>query len=257
MARLSVIIITCNEEANICRCLKSVEWADEIIVADSRSTDKTAELVRKHGGKLFEIDWPGFGPAKQAALERATGDWVLSIDADEELSPELAGEIKTITQDSSGSYGYYMPRKANFLGRWIYHCGWYPDPVLRLFRRDKGRFDRAVVHEQVLVEGPIGRLSGELLHYSYPDLETYFAKFNRYTTIGAEELARKGVRSSFAAIVFRPAVSFIKHYISKRGFLDGIEGLLISVFSSMAVMVKYAKLRQINRASESAANRKL
>ena len=221
----------------------------------SRSTDMTAELVRQLGGKVVEIDWPGFGPAKQAALDRATGEWILSIDADEEVSPELASEIRRVITDSDNHDGYVMPRKANFLGRWIYHCGWYPDPVLRLFKREKGRFDEAVVHEQVLVSGPVGRLSGELLHHSYPDLETYFRKFNRYTTVGAEELARKGVQSNVTAIVFRPAISFIKHYISKRGFLDGMEGLLISVFSAMAVMVKYAKLRQVNRAADKAAGK--
>lgn len=251
MAKLSVIIITQNEEANIGRCLRSVAWADEAIIADSNSTDRTVEIARQAGARVFTIDWIGFGPAKQAALERATGEWVLSIDADEEVSAELAAEIKATIKQPQTSVGYLIPRKANFLGRWIYHCGWYPDPVLRLFRRDKGRLDQAVVHERVLVDGPVGRMSGEILHYSYPDLETYFQKSNKYTTVGAEELAKSGIQASASDIVFRPLVAFIKHYISKRGFLDGLEGFLISVFSSVAVMVKYAKLRHLNRKSDS------
>jgi glycosyltransferase involved in cell wall biosynthesis len=250
MVRLSVVIITRNEELNLARCLKSVSFADEVVIADSHSTDRTVEIAHQFGASIFEIDWPGFGPAKQAALDRATGDWVLSIDADEEVSSSLAEEIRAVVSDGAGRAGYLIPRRANFLGRWIKHCGWYPDPLLRLFQRTSGRFDQAVVHERVIVDGPVGRLKSELLHYSYPDLETYFEKSNRYTTVGAAELARAGVQASASDIVIRPVIAFIKHYISKLGFLDGLEGFLVSVFSAQAVMVKYAKLRRLNRRAD-------
>jgi glycosyltransferase involved in cell wall biosynthesis len=247
MKKLTVIVITKNEIANIERCLKSVVWADEIIVVDTHSTDGTPEKAASLGARVISRDWDGYGPTKQAALDLATGEWVLSIDADEEVSKELSSQIQGAIEESGGCTGFVMPRLTNFLGRWIYHCGWYPDPVLRLFRREKGRFDSAQVHEKVMVDGKVGKLSGNVLHYSYPDLDSYFSKFNRYTTMGAQQLASSGIRAGISDLTIRPIIAFIKHYISKRGFLDGAEGFLVSVFSSMAVMVKYAKLRHMNK----------
>ncbi len=175
---LSVVIIALNEERNLPRCLASVKWANEIIVVDSGSTDRTRQISKESGAKVFDIKWQGFGQAKGYGLSQATSEWILSIDADEEVSPELSREIQDIMKSNPSSDGYYMPRKTMFLGRWIYHCGWYPDGVLRLFRRSKGKFDTSVVHEKVILDGRTGDLKGELLHYSYPDLDHYFRKFN-------------------------------------------------------------------------------
>ncbi len=243
--KLSVVIITRNEEANLPRCLESVNWADEIVVVDSGSTDRTEEIAVGYHARLYHEPWQGYGHAKQAGLSYATGEWILSIDADEVVTEELVGEIKRVVSAEGGPDGYYMPRRTNFLGRWILHCGWYPDPLLRLFRRQKGRFDEAAVHEKAIVEGETGRLKGELLHYSYPDLETYFEKFDRYTTMGAEKALARGKTAGWFDIVVKPPVSFFKHYISKQGFRDGLEGFILSVLSSMAVLVKYAKLRHL------------
>jgi len=232
MMRLSVVIITRNEEANLGRCIESVKFADEIIVVDSHSEDRTVEIAGQLGAKVFTVDWTGYGPAKQYAAIQASGDWILSIDADEALSPNLADEIRGIVESSPPINGYDMPRLTNFLGRWIHHCGWYPDRVLRLFRRGRGRFTNATVHEALIVDGPIGHCLGNLHHFSYPTLELYFEKFNRYTTMGAEQAFGRGERTSLFDLTFRPAAAFVKHYISKAGFLDGVEGLIISILSS-------------------------
>jgi len=242
---LSVVIITRNEENNLPRCIESVKFADEIVVVDSGSTDRTQQIAESMGARFFTKTWAGYGPAKQEGVNRATGEWILSIDADEEVTAELADEIREVVATENSANGYYIPRRTNFLGRWIYHCGWYPDPVLRLFRKSRGRFDEAVVHEKATIDGQAGRLKGELLHYSYPDLESYFKKFNRYTTMGAEKAYQEGRRSGWFDIVIRPPVSFVKHYVTRQGFRDGMEGFTLSVFSSLAVMVKYVKLRHL------------
>jgi glycosyltransferase involved in cell wall biosynthesis len=208
-------------------------------------------IAQKFKAEIFQVEWSGFGHAKQFALSKATGEWVLSIDADEELSPELAEEVRRITTQSGTVDGYDMPRLTNFLGKWIYHCGWYPDRVLRLFRRTSGRFTTDIVHERVVVDGKVGRCAGHLFHYSYPSLEVYFEKFNRYTTVGAELEASRGKTAGAIDLTIRPGVAFIKHYVSKAGFLDGIEGLMISTLSSAAVFVKYAKLYARNRRKSS------
>ncbi len=247
MSRLSVIMITQNEEANLARALKSVEWADEIIIVDSGSTDRTLEIAAQWKARVFGVSWQGFGHAKQEAANRATGDWLLSLDADEEITETLAAEIRQVLASDNGPAGYTMSRRTSFLGRWIYHCGWYPDPVLRLFRKTSGRFDEALVHERVLLDGEIAELRGEILHYSYPTLELYLEKFNRYTTLGAEEGWREGKRANWFHVVVKPPIAFFKHYISKRGFQDGLEGFILSALSATSVMVKYAKLRQFGK----------
>ncbi len=244
---LSVVMISKNEEGNIVRSLESVKWADEIILIDSQSEDRTVEIARELGAKVFSPEWKGYGPAKMEGVNRASHDWILSIDADEVVSPELAAEIKKIIAGNSEQVGYYVPRITMFLGRWIKHCGWYPDYVLRLFRKSHGNFDGAVVHEKVVVDGPTAHMTSELLHYSYVNLDDYFEKFNRYTTMGAEEAYRKGAAAGWFDLVVKPPVAFIKHFISKQGFRDGLEGFLISVLSSIAVMVKYAKLREMHK----------
>lgn len=251
MPTVSVIIITLNEEANLPRCLESVKWADELIVADTGSTDRTLEIAQHHGARTIQLAWRGFGEAKQRALEAATGEWVLSLDADEVLSDSLKTEIQSILESGTPEFeGYYLPRRSMFLGHWMSHGGWYPDHVLRLLRREKGRFDERKVHESVSLEGRAGHLKGELLHYSDPDLEHYLRKMNRYTSLSASELYRKGKVASFADILLRPAATFWKIYLFKRGFLDGYYGFLLAVFSSVHVMTKYVKLWLLNRQAQ-------
>ncbi len=247
MMDLSVVVITKNEERNIGRCLESVAWADEIIVVDSGSTDRTREIAVEFGASVFSLPWRGYGCAKRDGVEQARGTWILSIDADEVVPEQLAAEIRQVIHQPNGCPGYNIPRRTNFLGRWIRHCGWYPDPVLRLFRRDCGNFDGSAIHEKVILNGRAGRLSAELLHYSYPSLETYLQKFDRYTTAGAREAFRRGKRARWYDIVVRPPVAFVKHFISHQGFRDGIEGFIISIMSAVAVLIKYAKLRHRQR----------
>jgi glycosyltransferase involved in cell wall biosynthesis len=244
---LSVVIITKNEEKNIRRCLDSVKWADEIVLIDSQSTDRTVEIAKDYGAIVFSPEWKGYGPAKQEGVNKATGEWILSIDADEEVTPELSKEIKETLSSEESYDGYLINRHTNFMGKWINHCGWYPDYLLRLFRKDKGNFNDAVIHEQVVLDGRTRELKAKILHYSYPNMETYLERFNRYTTMGAEAAFANGKKARNFDIVFRPFVSFIDHFITHQGFQDGLEGFIISVMSSVAVMVKYVKLRHLQK----------
>lgn len=247
MDSISAIIITKNEELNIGRCLDSVQWVDEIIVVDSASVDDTREIAWEKGATVHETEWRGYGPTKAFGVDQSTSKWILSVDADEEVTANLAREIKEILRNGTRYHGFDMPRKTNFLGRWIKHCGWYPDRVLRLFRKSNGGFDESLVHERVVLDGSMGHLKGELLHYSYPSLEHYLKKSNDYTTLGAQSAFQRGRRAGWFDIVIRPPVSFITHYIIRQGFRDGFEGLLVSALSSVAVLVKYAKLRDMQK----------
>ncbi len=250
MSVLSVIIITKNEQENIRECLESVRWADEIIVVDSGSTDKTVQYARAFTKKIYQKEWIGFGETKNFAISKARGDWVFSIDADERVTPELAAEIRGAMKSQSGSYSAFsMPRKAFFLGRWIRHCGWYPGRVVRLFEKKSGSFTDAAVHESLVVNGRVGSLSADLLHYTDPNLEHYFHKFNRYTTLAAEGLRLQGTSFSCGQLLYKPFWTFIRMYIVKLGFLDGIPGFVLSVLSSCYVFTKYAKLWELDRAS--------
>lgn len=245
--KISAVVITRNEENNIDRCLSSVSWVDEIVLIDHQSTDGTLEIANKHGARIYSPPWRGFGPAKQEGVERAEGEWILSIDADEEVSKDLSEEIQKVIKDPEGFDGFMLPRRTNFLGRWINHCGWYPDYVLRLFRRDKGKFNEAVVHEKVEVTGLVGKLKNDLKHYSYPDFETYLEKSNQYTTLGARQAFQRGRRSAWSDVSLRPLASFFSHYVVRQGFRDGTEGFIISTMSAVAVLVKYTKLRQMHK----------
>lgn len=245
--KLSVVIITKNEEANLPRCLKSVSFADEIVLVDSHSTDRTIEIAESFGARISTVEWHGFGHAKQRAVDQAQGEWVLSIDADEELSPALQEEIKALFAGDPTCDGYTVCRRTNFLGRWINHSGWYPDRVLRLFRKDKGGFNDAVIHEQVIVDGQVGQLRSDMYHFSYPDLESYFARSNHYTTIGAQQAHDAGKRFRISDLLLRPVAAFSKGYVTGQGFRDGLEGFMIAVLSAMAVFAKYSKLRHLER----------
>lgn len=247
---LSVVIITCNEEKNIGRTLESVRWADEIILVDSGSTDRTLEIARSFGEKvkIFSESWKGFPAQKNSAIAKATGGWVLSLDADEPVETALADEIRALLQQPPDKDGYQIPRKNFLFGRWIRYGGWYPDPKLRLFRRGKGRFDDRRVHESMVVEGPVGRLRHAILHYAYEDLAGYIEHNNRYSTLGAELAVAQGRRGfSFAHIVLNPLLTFIKNYFFRLGFLDGKQGFLVHFYHSVYVSWKYVKVWEMTR----------
>jgi len=250
MRKISAVIIAMNEEDNLGRCLDSIKWVDEIIVIDSGSTDRTREIALKAGARVYEIEWKGFGEAKRYGVSKAEGEWILSLDADEEMTPGVIEEIQAIIRDGATLPAYYMPRRTMFLGRWISHCGWYPDRVMRLFLRSRANFNEATVHEKVIFEGTAGYLRNEIRHYSYPTLEHYLRKFNRYTTLGAEEAYRSGKKGGWFALLVKPPAAFFKHYIARQGFRDGWEGFVISVLSCAAVFVKYAKLKDMKRKNQ-------
>jgi glycosyltransferase involved in cell wall biosynthesis len=250
---LSVVIITLNEEVNIRRTLESVlplvREAGEIIVVDSGSTDRTVEIARELGAKVYAESWKGFARQKNSALEKATCDWVLSLDADEAVEPELAQEIQsTLTSGSRTESGYFVPRKNFFLGRWIKRGGFWPDRKLRLIRRGMGQFEDRPVHEDIKISGATGTLNHALLHYTYPTLTQYIATMNKYSSLGAEMLVSQRPRSvSFTDIVLRPLATFIYNYFFRLGFLDGREGLLLHLYHSAYVSWKYAKAWELSR----------
>jgi len=247
--RLSVIIITLNEADNIAACLDSVAFADEWIVVDSGSTDSTCEIARDKGARVVQTDdWPGFGPQKNRALDLATGEWVLSLDADERVTESLADEIRAIMQAPQAE-GYYIARLSNFCGRWIRHSGWWPDYVLRLFRRGTARFSDAIVHESVTPPADTARLQGHFLHYPYRDLESLIAKVNRYSTDGAAMMHAKGRHTGVAGIITHSVWTFVRIYILRRGFLDGPEGFILAAVGAAGSFFRYSKLFFLQRRS--------
>ena len=242
--KITAIVITRNEERNIGDCLASLAFADEIVVVDSGSTDRTEEICRRDSRvRWFSEPWKGFGPQKNSALDKAGNDWVLSIDADERVSPELAGEITGLPLSVPGVDGYRVPRKSFFGKRWVRHGGWYPDYTIRLWRRRAGRFVDRSVHEVVQVSGTVGTLRGDLLHYTYRDTADFVERMNRYSTLGAGELRKKGVRSTLPDLLFRPPFTFFRMYVLRRGFLDGALGFRLAALYAMYTFLKYAKLR--------------
>lgn len=272
-AILSVVIVALNEEANLGRVLEGVRWADEIVLVDSGSTDRTVEIARSFGAKVFVETWKGYAAQKNSAIEKATGDYVLSLDADEEVTGELAEEIRQILRHPPQVHklarilpngemspifinGFFMPRRNYFLGKWMKHGGFWPDPKLRLFRRGTGRFTEASVHETLRVEEyhdnsmtvVSQRLTGALIHHSYPTLSDYLDHMNRYSSLGAEMAAAKGARGfSTVNIVLRPLLTFIYNYFFRLGFLDGREGLLMHLYHAGYVSGKYAKAWEMGR----------
>src|SRR3990167_2510449 len=253
MEKLSVTIITYNEEGNIRDCLQSVKWADEIVVVDSFSTDKTVEICREYTDKVYQNRWCGFVEQKKFALSKASHNWILSIDADEMVSDELKEEIIAILKSRTTHYnidGYYMPRRAFYVNRWILHCGWYPDYKIRLFKKDKGRWEGtegAAIHESVKINGRIGYLKGDILHYSFMSISSHLKTINSFTSISAMENFKKGKKAGILSILFRPLFNFFKMYILKRGFLDGLLGFIVSVLSSYHVFIKYTKMWEMER----------
>jgi glycosyltransferase involved in cell wall biosynthesis len=241
MANLSVIIITKNEAVNIRACIESVAWADEIIVVDSGSSDATVEICRELGAQVYVHDWPGFGMQKNRALGYATKDWVFSIDADERVTSELRAEIQSALQGAQ-AVGYEIPRLSSFCGRYMHHSGWYPDYVLRLFRRSSGKFLDDLVHERVIVNGPIAKLQQLLLHESFRDLEQLLAKINHYSTASAQMLHRKNRTASLKKAVGHALWAFFRSYFLRAGFLDGREGFMLAVSTAEGTYYRYLKL---------------
>ena len=241
---LSVCIITLNEEANIVRTLQSVKGiADEVIVVDSGSSDATVALAQANGARVFVEPWKGFAPQKNSALAKAACDWILSLDADEEVSPELAASIAEVVNAPAAQFtGYLMNRRNLYFGKWIKRCGYYPDPKLRLIRRGAAEFELRAVHEDMKMSAPKGRLRGDLIHHAYPTLESFIDHANRYSSLGAGMVvAERKAGFSFINIVLRPLVRFLYSYFFRLGFLDGREGLLVLMNHAAYVSWKYAK----------------
>jgi glycosyltransferase involved in cell wall biosynthesis len=247
MASLSVILITKNEADNIRACIESVAWADEIVVVDSGSTDSTVAICRELGARVYEHDWPGFGVQKNRALAYANNDWVLSLDADERVTPELRAEIETILKAEQAADSYLVPRLSNYCGRFMYHSGWYPDLLPRLFRRGKARFSDDLVHERLIVEGRSEKLKGRLLHYAFDGMEEVLHKVNQYSTAGAAMMHKRGRKASLTGAVVRGLWSFFRTYILRGGILDGREGFMLSVSNAEGTYYRYLKLMLLNR----------
>lgn len=285
--QISVAIITHNEAANLARTLESVRplvanGQGEVIVVDSGSTDQTIEIAKSHGAKVFVEEWKGYAAQKNSAIDKSAGEWILSLDADEEIEPHLAEAIsdtleslrrfKSLSQQtevhpfmredaaleigrhlrghfSSELAGFWISRKNHFLGRWIKHGGYWPDPKLRLFRRGTGSFEDRSVHETLEIRGETARFrEGALLHHSYPTLSEYIEHMNRYSSLGAEMVVSKGNQGfAFVNIAFRPFLTFLYNYIFRLGFLDGREGLMLHLYHSIYVSWKYAKAWELTR----------
>lgn len=246
MNKLSIIIIAGNEEKNIRDCLKSASFADEIVVVDSFSTDKTVEIAGEYTKNVYQKKWEGYAIQKRYSLEMAGNEWVLSLDADERVTPALRDEIVKLLKSEPGYDGYYIPRKTYFNGKWIKSCGWYPGYQLRLFRKSKTSVTNRLVHEGFEVAGKTGYLKGDIDHFTHESIEQTIRKINHYSTLEAQEKwQRKHV--SAISIILHPIAAFFNHYIVKRGLTDGVEGLMISVFHAMTNLMTYMKMYELKK----------
>ena len=241
--KLSVTIITKNEEAAIAACLASIAWADEIIVVDSGSNDKTVEICKAHGAIVHcTTEWPGFGQQKNVALGYTSHEWVLSIDADERISPELRAEIEQVLSENPSNTAYQIPRSSSYCGQFMRHSGWWPDYVLRLFRKSQAIFSDDIVHEHVIFKGEIKTLKNPLLHISYIDLEEVLDKTNRYSSDGATKLAARGKTASLSSAILHGIWAFMRTYFLRLGFLDGRMGFVLAVSNAETTYYRYLKL---------------
>lgn len=249
MNHLSVVIITLNEERNIGRCLQSVEGlADDVVVVDSGSTDRTADICREHGARFFAHPWKGFAETKNFANSLARYPLILSLDADEAVSEELFASIMSVKENPTPA-AYSMNRLTSYCGQWIRHCGWYPDKKIRLFHRDEARWTGDLIHEKLTPtdETKVHHLKGDLLHHSYYTVEEHIAQANRFTSLSALEAHRKGSAPGLMSLMLKPVIRFIRDYFVKQGFLDGYYGYIVCRISAQATFFKYAKIRQLNR----------
>ena len=245
-ASLSVVIITLNAAHEIEACLKSVAWADDIVIVDSGSRDDTADIARRHRARVVQQDWLGYGPQKKFAVAQAKNPWVLSLDADERLSDELSESIRH--ELATPRYrAYEFPRRNRFMGRWLRHGEGYPDWSLRLFHRDHANWSDDPIHEKVVADGPVARLKGDLLHESEQGIADYLAKQNRYTTLQADVLFASGKRAGILKLLLSPLFRFIKFYFLRLGFLDGMPGLVHIAVGCSNSFLKYAKLIELGK----------
>jgi len=246
MEKLSVCIIAKNEQENIARCLDSIKWVDEILVMDSGSVDQTVQICQEYSCKIVKMPWHGFGPAKKALADITKNNWVLSVDADEVISEELAVRIKTILSKPNYT-GYRIKRKSYYLGELINHCGWNRDYPLRLFNKEYGTFNEKAVHESVQIDGTIARVEEPILHFTYPTLHTHVRKMIHYAELSAEQKLKEGKRSSIGKAVLAGFLKFIKMYFLQLGALDGKTGLLLCLNSAYGVYLKYMILWEKTR----------
>lgn len=243
---ISVTIITLNEEKNLPRAIRSVSWADEVLVVDSGSVDRTVELARELGAKVVQKGWPGYGQQKNFAQSQASHDWILNIDADEEVSPELGRLIREAvgSADRDGVHGFYFPRKTFYLGRWIRHGGWYPNYLVRIANRKHAAWTEPSVHEELKIDGEIRPLAEPLLHYTFSSIQDQIQTNLRYARLGSERLKETGQTPSCWKLIWKPVGKFLETYIVKRGFLDGLPGFIISVNAAHSMFLKYAYLHE-------------
>lgn len=244
MEGISVIILTLNEERNIGRCLRSVGWADEVVVVDSFSTDRTMDICSEGGAKVIRHEYDSDLRQRERGFAVARFPWLLVVDADEEIPPELAAEIREVVARASGPGGYYIPRKVSFLGKWIMHGGWYPGHTFRLFRRDSVVVEDAAVHGGYTVRGEKGYLENAMYHYSYDSIAHYIAKMNDYTSLQVSNLVRSkpGYRPGFGKLLVSPLSHFVRNYFTRRGYRDGYQGFLLAVLDAVYALALYAKL---------------
>ena len=249
MTKLTVTVITHNESSHIASALASVAWADEIVVIDSHSSDDTASIARQHGARVETRDWPGYGAQKNHAAERASHDWILSLDADERITPALGEEIRALLQRGPEAQAYRVRRVSQYLQRWVRSTDWYPDWQRRLYDRRHARWNVRRVHESLEIDGRLEDLRGEMLHHPYETISEHLATIDRYTTLAAEEWANQGRRATAWQAFVHPRLAFLRNYVLRRGFRDGQVGLLVSLLNSYYVFLKYAKLIERQRAA--------
>jgi len=249
--QISAVLITFNEEHNIEAALRSLEGvADEIVVVDSHSTDRTAKIARKYTDRVFGRAWTNYAEQKNFADEQARHLWILSLDADERLSPGLRDEILRLKEGAPDGAGFSMPRRVFYLGRWIKHSGWYPDRRIRLFRRDAARWEGAYVHERLALTGEVRPLAGDIQHFTYRTIADHVARINTFSELGAQKLYAARRKARWTQLVFLPPARFLKSYVFRLGFLDGFAGLVIAVMTGYAIFLRYAKLREIWKKGE-------
>jgi glycosyltransferase involved in cell wall biosynthesis len=244
--KISATIITFNEERNVARVIESLRCCDEILVLDSGSNDRTVEIATKLGARVVEASWHGYAAQKNIAAKLASHDWILALDADESLSEALEAEIWQIKKSGPAFDGYTMPRLAQYLGRWILHSGWYPDRKVRLFDRKKAKWVGDFVHESVVVNGRVGHLQSNLLHFTCNSLSEHLKTMDGYTTLAAQEIVARGKTPSMAELLLDPPWTFLQTYFLKLGFLDGAEGLAIAYMAAFYNFVKYSKARHMS-----------
>lgn len=253
--KLTVTVITRDESRHIAAALASVAWADETIVVDAESTDDTVAIARPLATRVEVRTWPGYGAQKNYAAGLAANDWILSLDADERVTPELAAEIRALLDGAPAAKGYRIPRVTWHLGRWIRTTDWYPDAQLRLYDRRAGRWNDRRVHESLRIDSPPGQLVHELQHFAYRDISHHLATIDRYTSLAAEQWRAEGRRAGAVDLLLHPPFAFLRNYILRRGILDGVPGLIVSILNSYYVFLKFAKLRELQQPAADGSSR--